>query len=416
MAALAADSGAELFQKAVTQEQAAGNLPEAIRLYQQVAKDYASDRPLAAKALVQAARYYEKLGEGQATKIYEQVARDFSDQIELANTARARLAALRQAAPAAMTARRVDSPIGGFLAGDGQRTFLQEGNTLYSADALGNNKRSIYTRPSGITIVAFSRDLSLLLIEGGRLGGPYTIKLLKSDGTGQKDLGQVSGGGPYLFSWDNRYAVFSEPQKDGSSRIIRLTLADGRRQEVLRRDNAAVDIAQFSPDGRFIAFSEGSAGSNKVLVVPSMGGDPVVVAEDSGLVDWTRDGRYLAVNSGRPAARALYLVPIMDGRGAGAPVFIRNGAIESGRTLPSGALLYGAVSPPGEPVIFIGTLDRDGHVEGWKPLYLDSGISTNPDPDWSPDGRRIVYIASSLDSNRGGLDGANTRCRDGRRS
>jgi hypothetical protein len=69
---------------------AAGNLPEAIRLYQQVAKDYAANRPLAAKALVQAARCYEKLGEGQATKLYEQVARDFSDQVELANTARAR--------------------------------------------------------------------------------------------------------------------------------------------------------------------------------------------------------------------------------------------------------------------------------------------------------------------------------------
>ena len=55
VALLAAASGAELFQRAVTQEQAAGNLPEAIKFYQQVAKHYASNRPLAAKALVQAA-------------------------------------------------------------------------------------------------------------------------------------------------------------------------------------------------------------------------------------------------------------------------------------------------------------------------------------------------------------------------
>ena len=64
VAALAADTGAELFQKAVTQERAVGNLEEAIKLYQRVAKEFASDRPLAAKALVQAARCYEKAWSG----------------------------------------------------------------------------------------------------------------------------------------------------------------------------------------------------------------------------------------------------------------------------------------------------------------------------------------------------------------
>src|ERR1700678_4448585 len=110
VAALAADSGAELFQKAVTQERAAGNLEEAIKLYQRVAKEYASDRPLAAKALVQAAHCYELLGQdkqNKAVKLYEQVARDFGDQREPSAAASARLAVLRQgeraATPATMT-------------------------------------------------------------------------------------------------------------------------------------------------------------------------------------------------------------------------------------------------------------------------------------------------------------------------
>jgi hypothetical protein len=131
-----------------------------------------------------------------------------------------------------------------------------------------------------------------------------------------------------------------------------------------------------------------------------MGGEPVVAAEESGLIDWTRDGRYFAINSGRDSARALYLVPIKDGRAAGAPVFIRSGAIESGITLPTGALLYTAASPSGSPAIFVGTLAQDGHVESWKPIYLDSGVLIDPRPDWSPDGRQIVYIASTMDSNQ----------------
>ncbi len=65
---------------------AAGNLEEAIKLYQRVAKEFASDRPLAAKALVQAAHCYELLGQDKqdkAVKLYEQVTRDFGDQREL---------------------------------------------------------------------------------------------------------------------------------------------------------------------------------------------------------------------------------------------------------------------------------------------------------------------------------------------
>ena len=117
ISALAAESGAELFQKAVTQERAAGNLEEAIKLYQRVAKEFASGRPLAAKALVQEARCYEKLGQDKAVKLYEQVARDFGDQRELAATASARLAVLRQAehpaptVPATMTQRKIELPI-----------------------------------------------------------------------------------------------------------------------------------------------------------------------------------------------------------------------------------------------------------------------------------------------------------------
>lgn len=53
MAAQAADSGTE-YQKAVTLERA-GKLDDAIKLYQSVAKEFASDRALAAKALMAAA-------------------------------------------------------------------------------------------------------------------------------------------------------------------------------------------------------------------------------------------------------------------------------------------------------------------------------------------------------------------------
>jgi tetratricopeptide (TPR) repeat protein len=176
IAALAADSGAELFQKAVTAERAAGNLEQAIKLYQQVAKEFASDRGLAAKALVAEARCYEKLGQDKAVKIYEQVARDYKDQREPSATAAARLAALRQPATPTMTQRKIELPSARTLAikgslilpTDGQRVVYKDATTgaLMISDLAGQDKRVILKPKAGEQIehIFPSRDFSIVLL------------------------------------------------------------------------------------------------------------------------------------------------------------------------------------------------------------------------------------------------------------
>ena len=61
-----AQTALELYQRALVQEQAAGNLPQAIELYRQAARQAGSDRGLAARALIRAAGSYEKLGQPAA--------------------------------------------------------------------------------------------------------------------------------------------------------------------------------------------------------------------------------------------------------------------------------------------------------------------------------------------------------------
>jgi uncharacterized protein (TIGR03435 family) len=133
LVALAAESGLELFQKGVTLEKANGNLEEAVKIYQRVAREFSSDRPLAAKALMQAAHCYELLGPSEqdnAIKIYEQVARDFGDQRQPSDSARTKLASLRfeVASVKAVNARggyAVPRTIGGPGTSDpGRITFL----------------------------------------------------------------------------------------------------------------------------------------------------------------------------------------------------------------------------------------------------------------------------------------------------
>ena len=215
-AALAAENGAELFQKAVTEERAAGNLKEAIKLYQRVAKEFASDRALAAKALVQEGRCYEKLGQDKAVKVYEQVARDFSDQREPATQARVRLAALKQddrpAAPATMTKRRIESTLGGMGPGttDGHRAvYINEetGEVIYG-DLAGKSKRVIFkTKPDSLPGAFSSRDFSIvaLAFDSKPL---YALGVVNTDGTGYREIARLgiitpvwTGPGIIAISW-----------------------------------------------------------------------------------------------------------------------------------------------------------------------------------------------------------------------
>ena len=114
-------------------------------------------------------------------------------------------------------------------------------------------------------------------------------------------------------------------------------------------------------------------------------------------MDWTRDGRYLAVSMERSASEALYLLPMKDGKQAGDPVFVRYGSFEMGRITASGALVYSATPPGGKYSSWLGTLNSDGHLGGWKPLSLSGSLGgsnfISHNPAWSPDSTQIAYAA-----------------------
>jgi eukaryotic-like serine/threonine-protein kinase len=95
--AVRAQSGTELLQQASARRDQ-GKIQEAVQIYERIVRDFPSNRPLKAQALMQVAECYRLLGQAKERAIYEQIIKEFErfpDQAMVVKTARSRLAALK---------------------------------------------------------------------------------------------------------------------------------------------------------------------------------------------------------------------------------------------------------------------------------------------------------------------------------
>ncbi len=95
-----------MLQRAIRMENVEGNLNSAIDLYKKVVAG-ATDRAIAAKALLGLGECYEKQGNAEAQKAYERLVKEFGDQAEPARAAQARLSAMGQGRGDAVVAQQI---------------------------------------------------------------------------------------------------------------------------------------------------------------------------------------------------------------------------------------------------------------------------------------------------------------------
>jgi len=419
--AVGAQSGNDLFQKALLMERTEGNLPEAIKLYQRIVDKYAGDRKLAAQALMQMAQCYEKLGQAEARKTYERLVRDYADQTEQVEMARAKLAALGESrskvAGSAMAVRRIWSgpevDVSGAVSPDGRYLSFADSETgdLAIRDLetgknrrLTNNGKDSRAFAWGSTWSPDGRQIVYDWYDGrvGKNGWLMSDLRIMSLKTAESRLLYRSRDGEevntYDWSPDGKYILAEVTKFDRSSNMALISVADGSVR-VLKTQGWS--HARFSPDGRYIAGGrpprKGIMEQDVLLLSLADGLETPLVEHpaDDFMLGWSPDGNWVLFASDRSGAFGVWAIQVAGGKARGVPQLIK---LDMPRITPMGVTRNGSLYYGHAPLatdVYVAKLDPGtGKIIGPPELAVQRFEGLSAAPAYSPDGRYLAYVCA----------------------
>lgn len=260
----------------------------------------------------------------------------------------------------------------------------------------------------GIGTTAFSPDGRRIAYDFGE-GKPdeaTQIRLLDVDTMTSRQIYR-SGLGTRPIGWtpDGSRLLVETPLGSGVE-LAWLGVATGELTPITKVGGDEGQTFSLSPDGRTVAFdlAEPPAGGQaEVFLLDALTRqvDPLVqIPSHDQYPVWTGDGSAVVFVSDRGGSSGLWKQTVTHGQPVGAPVLIfRNAGIVQPIGLDDSGVLYYVQ----EPQFAFWTAGIDLHLGGISaPTVAPVNVQgDNTFPDWSPDGRRVVYVASGTQRTAG---------------
>ena len=391
---------------AIYEEEVTGNLDKAVELYQDILKKYPDDRPVAAKTLYHLGLVNENMGRQKTSEYFTRLVNSYPDQTDMVALAKAKLTTLAGATGGSgssmLTVRRVlaGADVTGKVSPDGRFVSFTDWTThdLAIHDlATGQNRRITDNRlPDGIIEPSIPSPDSKSIAYAWDKNGSFDLYVVGLDGSNPRILNAAGNGVlnhiPLAWSPDSRHLLAEFVKTDGSRDIMLVAVADGSAKLLKATGKELSPGGEFSPDGRYIAWSTKEGIS---LFELQTGTESLLIPDLSkhSVLGWTPDGKHIMFSSERSGSDDAWLVAVAGGKVQGEPIFVKKnwGSLPMGFTR-SGAFYYEVNNNVWG--VQIAEIDPDsGKVISPPRSAFKRGNMRSP--DWSPDGRSLAGVVSS---------------------
>lgn len=418
----------ELFEKALYQEEAKGDLQKAIELYQEILKQFPEDREVAAKAQLQIGVCYEKLGLKEAQKAFQKVIDNYPEQAEVVRVAREKLSILLKA-QAMVEKGEKEFKMHQIWAGSGKvwdgepspdgkyLSFTDWGMGDLAIIDVVTGKKRLLTKRKGwypMEFALYSRwspDGKSLAYGWLSEGKNLDMRIIGLDGSEPRILYQNKElqAAPVDWSPDGKYILAFFSRKYEGYNIGLVSVDDGSLR-VLKELKSYPSNIVFSPDGRYIIYDhpqqEGS--SERDIFLLSVDGKREIPIVKHPANDWLLgcmpDGKTVLFASNRTGTMDAWIIQVDDGKLLSEPELIKR---EIGDISPLGITREGGFYFSLEKSlsdVYVARLDFEKFkILGQPEAITQQFVGSNSSPTWSPDGKYLAYI-SNRKSAKGGPD------------
>ena len=400
---------------AMEAETVEGDLKGAIEQYRKIAEG--SNRTSAATALIRMAGCYEKLGSAEARAAYERVVNEYADQREQVVTAQAKLAAfdIEPGPGPTLTVREL------VRSGEGERANGSGGN-----DVTSDGQVLVYTKwlTGDLATTNIATGEVRRLFGSGWDGDEWFEEPVLSqddervafvrypnrhDDTTRIEVGSLDGKdrepvyvfddivNTFTYDWspDGKQILFGGQSADGSAFLATLDLAGQSLQRLVTLDWQPPRRAQYSPDGRFIAYDSTKGGDSKIYLMSTDGAQERVLVDSSGDDDqplWTRGGRFLLFRSDRSGQWDLYALLMHEGEPIGRAVIVTSlGDATTLRAVSSDGQLFYTTLVDGKDIAIRERVEaRVGTAR--VSILPKARAAEIKHPSFAPDGKHLAYI------------------------